>query len=272
MIRLICEQLIKCRPGKRLRQDNAALLAAAEGGAETLGLYLEERRGKRKSLPRLRAGSKSGALAAFAEKKGLFSLRSLLTLPYLLLAAEIIILLVIFTAERFFRPLSLSVLMILTGLLGLCCLWQFVLLFRPSSPYFILSRKKVRPVIDTAVREIDAQEAPALHPKGNIRTAVISLLNRPLQDGNLASWQIIADEFLIGADPDQANLCLEGLEEGSGNVLRICRRAGVFYAQALSSTESVFLEERMLYRYEDYLLPDECRIRIRGLIFRFRAF
>lgn len=306
ILRLLLDALTDKRRGKRQRAANAALLAAAAEGTAALRKQLQsQQRGSRSRGPfrRLRPPARTGrggsagtaeceTVPAAAEnrpaaetggrprkadergeKAGRTAARCKRNLPLLLVLAEACILAVIFMLDRFFSPYSLRLLLILTGLLALCCLWQFFLILWPASPYCILRRKsRFKAVADTAVRTVGAESEPALHPLARQRTAVLSLLNKPLKDGTLACWQIIADEFLVGGDPERCNLCLEGIGEDNPLVLRISQRAGVFTAQALSSTESVYLEERLLYRYEDYLLPDECRLRIKHLIFRFRAY
>lgn len=222
---------------------------------------------------------KAAVLPAAADDRKGFSIaekfkafKSKMNLPFFLLLCEAFILLSLLILDRFFRPYPFSLLIALTGLLALCCIGQLFLLLLPVSPYALWHERRVKAVTDTAVRSLAAENELSLHADHAVRTAVLTLLNRPLKNGSSVSWQIIADEFLIGSEEDKCNLCLCGIAENSGNILRILRRGGTFYAQALSSTESVYLEERILYRHEEYELPDECRIRIRQLIFRFRAY
>lgn len=295
---LLCRKLAASRSGRRDREKNIRLLeAAAEGASAVLDCLNAQSRaafakpGQQDKLPEVSetalaeispessngapppAGKEGRPDAPSLSGKKVFPLLARLQAPLFLLAAELLILLMIYLADRLMQPMPLSLLIILVGLLAVCCLWQILLLLLPVSPYCIFRASgRLKPVEDTAIRSISAETDPELHPAAENRTAILTLMNKADRGKSKASWQILHQEFLIGTDPDKASLCLEQLTEEKEMILRICQRAGVFYAQALSSTQPVYLQDRLLYRYEDYQLPDECRLRIKHLIFRFRAY
>ncbi len=196
------------------------------------------------------------------------------TLPFLILLAEAILLAGIYLLDLVLGQISLPLLMLMLGIIAILCICQVFLLFHRASPYCV--REPERNDLDlhasARVPEPVLPETINVNPSSADRTAVLTLLTGSVRGQKDHSWQILGSEFLLGSDPDKCQLLLPESESGSEVVLRICQRAGVFFAQALSSTKTVWLQGRMLYRYEDYQLPDECQLRVAQVLLRFRAY
>lgn len=284
-------EIVSRRKLRRDRGRNTALLAALEEGSQALDE--EIRRQFPESFPEeslfgeISGGGSSDEDKAEADGssspdrgRGLSRLasraeavRNRADLPLILLASVFLILLLIYIFDKFMNPMPPGLLIFFTALLALAALWQMILLFVPASPYSIFQKNFIgKEVEDTMLHEASLCQEAELHPLAEERSAVLTLLNYRYEAKKRRVWQIFQQEFLIGGDKERCNLFLQGLADDGGIVLRICQRGGVFYAQALSSTEAVYLEERLMYRYEDYQLPDDCRIKIKQLLFRFKAY
>ncbi len=196
------------------------------------------------------------------------------SLPLIILLAEAVLLLTIYFLDRTLGQIPFVLLLLFLGIICILCIGQVLLLFHRASPYFVLEPqtanlglpKPVDPSLPVLPDKI------ALNPVQEGRTAALTLLSGQIDGQKDHSWQILGSEFLIGSDPGRCQLILAEQDTGQEVVLRICQRAGVFFAQSLSSTRTVWLQGRMLYRYEDYQLPDECQIKVGQVLLRFRAY
>jgi hypothetical protein len=81
---------------------------------------------------------------------------------------------------------------------------------------------------------------------------------------------ILVDEFLIGRDPKDADLCLS--DPGIGRLhARITRRAGSFFICDLGSRNGTRLDNRRLLKNAEQLLPDQCVLQFAERPFYFQA-
>ncbi len=213
-----------------------------------------------------------------AERPRIFSTGNL---PIILMTGEILILLTLYGINYFLGHIPVLLLCILLSLIVFILFLQLRLLLNPASPFYwkafqeverkntVASRKHA---LESVKHKADKTLIEA-NPGGKLRLANLTLLSSGLGQEKELSWQIYQEDFILGTDEKKADLFLplRG-EESAGPVLRICQRQGSFYCQALSSTVNSYLKDRLLYRYEDYLMPDECILKIQKLIFRFRAY
>lgn len=261
---LLCEKLISLY-GKKLKSEKANLLLHAASQGETALLSHLSSNLLKKAKPRTerRRSTKPRRITK-------------LQFPMLLLGVQLFLLAGIYFIDRLLGAVPLSILILMTGMLLLICIWEAILLLHSASPYCVRLGDKENqlsnPKKAIAVDRDPPNENIQLHPLAESRTAILTLLSGSVQGQTDMSWQILNDEFLIGSDPERCNLLLSEHGAETDVVLRICQRAGIFYAQSLSSTQSVWLQSRMLYRYEDYQLPEECQIRIGQVMLRFRIY
>ncbi len=241
-------------PKSKRKKLEDSLFRAAENGPEALLSFFDETPAEAKPEPQKK------------EKKE----RPDIPLPYLLIGGQALLLLMLYLLDRIQGDLPLSVFIVVVSFLSVLCIWQVILLMHPASAYNIRKAKtKVKPVaVPNTPEKVDVD----FHPQGEQRTAILSLLAGTVDGKKERSWQILNADFLIGTDPDRCNLLLPEVSDEPELLLRICQRAGLFYAQSLSSTISIRLEGRTMYRYEDYQLADECQLQIANLLLRFRAF
>lgn len=192
--------------------------------------------------------------------------------PILLLLIQVLCFVILFFYQKFSNNQHIWIKNVVLVFLFVTALIQFRYLLDPRSKYFLFSKKEL--VKEDANGKGDHIKSKTtiqnLHPDPSSKIANLQLISGPIHANHSRSWQIYQYDFLIGNNPEKVNLCLDDLKHPQDSILRICQRAGVFYAQALSNTHIVRLEERILYRYEDYVLPDEASIRIANYHFRFR--
>ncbi len=244
---------------KSSKMEQIRLLEAAKEGESFLLDVLPHTR-KRISISKIKIWNPINNLPNFQ------SLRKI-NYPIFLLFVQFIILASIFLFEKLSGHLPLWVLTFQVAIIAILLVWQMILLLLPNSQYSIRKivesskEQKIEPQLDIVANA---------NPIVTMRRASISVLNsKRLLSNQKFTWQIYQNEYLIGSIKNKVDLYLPSEKEEL--TLRICQRAGSFYCQALSNSDTVYLMDRMLYRYEDYLLPDECTLKVRNLHLRFKV-
>lgn len=80
---------------------------------------------------------------------------------------------------------------------------------------------------------------------------------------------ILLDEFIIGRDEEQTDLCLENRTVGRRHA-RISRHEGSYFIADLGSKNGTRVDGRRLNRNEEYLLPDRCRLQFADCVLFFQ--
>lgn len=81
---------------------------------------------------------------------------------------------------------------------------------------------------------------------------------------------ILVDEFVIGRDHRLCDFTLPSPAMGRRQA-RIIRREGVFFVADLGSKNGTSLDGRRLNKFEEYELPDQCRLEFADMSFYFSA-
>lgn len=105
----------------------------------------------------------------------------------------------------------------------------------------------------------------------NFRLAMLSsgLPGTPAEAEGLRAF-ILIDEFIIGRDEKTADLHLPAVSVGRQHA-RIQRREGAFFLSDLGSKNGTSLDGRRLNKFEEYLLPDRCRLSFADQSFYFQV-
>lgn len=81
---------------------------------------------------------------------------------------------------------------------------------------------------------------------------------------------ILVEEFIIGRDPKQSDLCIPDSSVGRQHA-RILRRAGTFFICDLGSANGTRVDGRRLLKNNETVLPDQCLIEFAEQSFYFQA-
>lgn len=199
--------------------------------------------------------------------------------PLIILVMEMVLLIIIFTLDFILGSVPLRLLMLIIAVIVFLFIWQLLLLLIPSSPFYIFSKEKLRKKIEqNTSKSNEVHEGTdtfdksliRANPIENNRRAQIEVVQSSYSHLEDTVWQIYTTDFLVGSDKSKVNIYIPN--ETEEIVLRICQRSGNFYCQALSSTVAVFLMDRMMYRYEDYLLPENCFLKINNTKLKFKIY
>ncbi|MDD2533076.1 MAG: FHA domain-containing protein [Eubacteriales bacterium] len=129
-----------------------------------------------------------------------------------------------------------------------------------------LGQKPVKPPVSRAAQTV------LLPPQqGLLRLGLLSekLPGSPEEMDGLRAFILVA-EFVVGRDATQCDLALNDESIGRKHA-RIIRREGTFFVHDLGSKNGTYLDGRRLNKFEDYLLPDRCRVEFAGQAFFFAA-
>jgi pSer/pThr/pTyr-binding forkhead associated (FHA) protein len=81
---------------------------------------------------------------------------------------------------------------------------------------------------------------------------------------------ILVDDFLIGRDQTKVDFKISSLSVGRIHA-RITRRENSFFIEDLNSRNGTFLDQKRLKKKEEYLLPENCKLRFAENEFYFVA-
>ena len=109
------------------------------------------------------------------------------------------------------------------------------------------------------------------HPDSGFRMAMISE-GKPgtIEENEGLRAFILVEEFIIGRDPKQSDLCIPDSSVGRQHA-RILRRAGTFFICDLGSANGTRVDGRRLLKNNETMLPDQCLIEFAEQSFYFQA-
>jgi hypothetical protein len=129
-------------------------------------------------------------------------------------------------------------------------------------------RSQAKPPADTGTAN---QTVLLAGRSDNFRLAMLSsgLPGTPEEGEGLRAY-ILVDEFIIGRDEIAADLHLPVTTVGRQHA-KIQRREGAFFLSDLGSKNGTSLDGRRLNKFEEYMLPDRCRLVFADQAFYFQV-
>jgi hypothetical protein len=167
--------------------------------------------------------------------------------------------------------------LLLSGiLLCFCCLDLFLLFSRKS---FLHLEKRRGPDglhtedkgADTVFRLKEEKTVLLDSSSESRRIAMISSgIPGTLEESTGLKAYILVDDFLIGRDQTKVDFKISSLSVGRIHA-RITRRENSFFIEDLNSRNGTFLDQKRLKKKEEYLLPENCKLRFAENEFYFVA-
>ncbi len=166
----------------------------------------------------------------------------------------------------------------------ICCAGLDLFLILKRQSLFHISRPSDIPCSDytdleadteslsEAVFSIKEEKTVLLCPStGSRRIAMLSSgIPGTLEEGKGQKAYILSDDFLIGRDCSKVDFRINSLTVGRIHA-RILRRENSFFMEDLGSRNGTFVNQKKLKKKEEFLLPENCRIRFADKEFYFVA-
>jgi len=283
-------------PGKELfsgeEQDQIAALSlnGLENGLSKLHVMLESKTQsvhpkRKKPVKRKNPGLKQKA-GEFIKNKMILShvhfpdKPSVLFSVFGILAAEIALVIVAFEVlrhqtvftNRLTPVLLVSVILLCFGFMDL------FLLYNKKSPFYLSQKQEGSSTAFFEEREsesifqIKEEKTVLIECSSEIKRIAMICSGIPgtPEESNGQKAYILVDDFLIGRDGSKVDLKINSLSVGRIHA-RILRRENSFFIEDLDSRNGTYLDQKRLKKKEEYLLPENCKIRFADREFYFVA-